>query len=163
MSLWCIFRANAKYLGRNANPHHLRGSIVRHGTELSNLKSNWALWKTGSLRYIFASCLRRNCANRCNANQTLCLHLPEWRNGRRAGFKILCPQGRVGSTPTSGTFPSGIEVVAARRSHICKIPIQSTVSLGFSHEPWAKLPRVARFFVLIQSTNHCLLASSSTV
>ena len=30
--------------------------------------------------------------------------VPEWRNGRRAGFKIQCPQGRVGSSPTSGTM-----------------------------------------------------------
>ncbi len=30
------------------------------------------------------------------------VHLPEWRNGRRAGFKIQCPQGCVGSSPTSG-------------------------------------------------------------
>src|SRR5439155_8596684 len=29
--------------------------------------------------------------------------LPEWRNGRRGGLKIRCPQGRVGSTPSSGT------------------------------------------------------------
>lgn len=29
--------------------------------------------------------------------------MPKWRNGRRAGLKILCPQGRVGSTPTFGT------------------------------------------------------------
>ncbi len=28
---------------------------------------------------------------------------PKWRNGRRAGLKIQCPQGRVGSTPTFGT------------------------------------------------------------
>ena len=28
---------------------------------------------------------------------------PEWRNGRRDGLKIRCPQGRVGSNPTSGT------------------------------------------------------------
>ncbi len=28
--------------------------------------------------------------------------LPKWRNGRRAGFKIQCPQGRVGSSPTFG-------------------------------------------------------------
>ncbi len=28
---------------------------------------------------------------------------PEWRNGRRDGLKIRCPQGHVGSTPTSGT------------------------------------------------------------
>lgn len=28
---------------------------------------------------------------------------PKWRNGRRGGFKIRCPQGRVGSSPTFGT------------------------------------------------------------
>ena len=28
------------------------------------------------------------------------LFLPEWRNGRRGGLKIRCPQGRVGSTPS---------------------------------------------------------------
>lgn len=32
--------------------------------------------------------------------------LPEWRNGRRDGLKIRCPQGRVGSSPSSGTFQS---------------------------------------------------------
>jgi hypothetical protein len=38
--------------------------------------------------------------------------MPEWRNGRRAGFKIQCPQGREGSTPSSGTeFSSGREVL----------------------------------------------------
>src|SRR5262245_61539873 len=30
---------------------------------------------------------------------------PEWRNGRRARLKIWCPKGRVGSSPTSGTWP----------------------------------------------------------
>ena len=31
---------------------------------------------------------------------------PEWRNGRRGGLKIRWSQGRVGSTPSSGTkFP----------------------------------------------------------
>ncbi len=29
---------------------------------------------------------------------------PKWRNGRRAGLKIQCPQGRVGSTPTFGIY-----------------------------------------------------------
>ena len=28
---------------------------------------------------------------------------PEWWNGRHGGLKIRCSQGRVGSTPTSGT------------------------------------------------------------
>ena len=30
--------------------------------------------------------------------------MPEWRNGRRAGLKIPCPQGHEGSTPSSGTI-----------------------------------------------------------
>ncbi len=33
-------------------------------------------------------------------------HLPEWRNGRRAGLKIRWAQARVGSSPTSGTHGS---------------------------------------------------------
>ena len=28
---------------------------------------------------------------------------PKWRNGRRAGLKIRCPHGRVGSSPTFGS------------------------------------------------------------
>ena len=31
------------------------------------------------------------------------MYWPEWRNGRRAGFKIQSGQPGVGSTPTSGT------------------------------------------------------------
>ena len=31
-------------------------------------------------------------------------HMPEWRNGRRGGLKIRWSQGRVGSTPSSGTI-----------------------------------------------------------
>ena len=34
---------------------------------------------------------------------TLMRSWPEWRNGRRDGLKIRCPEGRVGSSPTSGT------------------------------------------------------------
>jgi hypothetical protein len=30
-------------------------------------------------------------------------HVPGWRNGRRYGLKIRCPQGRAGSTPALGT------------------------------------------------------------
>ena len=29
--------------------------------------------------------------------------VPGWRNGRRRGLKIRCPQGRAGSTPAPGT------------------------------------------------------------
>src|SRR5829696_731526 len=35
---------------------------------------------------------------------------PVWRNGRRGALKMLCPKGRVGSTPTTGTS-------AARAAH----------------------------------------------
>ena len=45
---------------------------------------------------------------------------PEWRNGRRDGFKIRCSKGRVGSSPTSGTqairtlLPVGTRLVERR-------------------------------------------------
>ncbi len=35
--------------------------------------------------------------------------MPEWRNGRRGGLKILWGQPHVGSTPTSGTSVLPIE------------------------------------------------------
>ena len=35
---------------------------------------------------------------------------PEWRNGRRRGFKIRCPQKRAGSSPAFGTFFIGFGV-----------------------------------------------------
>ena len=34
--------------------------------------------------------------------------MPEWRNGRRDGLKIRCPQGRVGSSPSSGTLKNPV-------------------------------------------------------
>ena len=37
------------------------------------------------------------------AVRVLCAALPGWRNGRRMRLKIVCPQGRVGSSPTPGT------------------------------------------------------------
>lgn len=33
----------------------------------------------------------------------MCAPLAEWRNGRRGGFKIRCPQGHAGSSPASAT------------------------------------------------------------
>ena len=42
--------------------------------------------------------------------------MPEWRNGRRDGLKIRCPQGRVGSTPTSGTTGSNVLARMATRT-----------------------------------------------
>jgi hypothetical protein len=36
----------------------------------------------------------------------------EWRNGRRAGLRIRCPQGRGGSTPPSRTRSSGDTLLA---------------------------------------------------
>lgn len=50
---------------------------------------------------------------------------PEWRNGRRDGLKIRCPQGRVGSTPTSGT--TRLHVLTSRATRTL-----NTVSLTFS-------------------------------
>ena len=50
---------------------------------------------------------------------------PEWRNGRRDGLKIRCPQGRVGSTPTSGT--TRLRVLTSRAT-----PTLNTMSLTFS-------------------------------
>ena len=40
---------------------------------------------------------------------------PEWRNGRRGGLKIRCPQGRVGSSPTSGTVAAPFAACGADR------------------------------------------------
>jgi hypothetical protein len=37
--------------------------------------------------------------------------LPEWRNGRREGFKIPSWRQGVGSSPTSGIKPSYFDVV----------------------------------------------------
>ena len=34
--------------------------------------------------------------------------MPKWRNGRRAWFRTMCPQGRGGSTPPFGTIELGI-------------------------------------------------------
>ena len=36
-------------------------------------------------------------------NQAICISMPEWRNGRRTGLKILRRQLRAGSSPASGT------------------------------------------------------------
>ena len=44
------------------------------------------------------ACLRTPC--KASGKHTVVLWA-EWRNGRRWGLKIPCPQGRVGSTPTS--------------------------------------------------------------
>jgi hypothetical protein len=47
--------------------------------------------------------MRRSVLAESRRSCYFCLSLPEWRNGRRGGLKIRCPQGRVGSTPSSGT------------------------------------------------------------
>ncbi len=42
---------------------------------------------------------------------------PAWWNGRRGGFKIRCPRGRVGSSPTAGTIlPIISQIVLPRMS-----------------------------------------------
>ena len=44
--------------------------------------------------------------------------VPEWRNGRRGGLKIRWSQGRVGSTPSSGTtFSSSLPVISPRKKY----------------------------------------------
>ena len=52
---------------------------------------------------------------------TLAVHLPEWRNGRRGGLKILCWQQRVGSSPTSGTTCR----TSIRQVHDHQIPVET--------------------------------------
>ncbi len=48
------------------------------------------------------ACLRTSCKmHRVASDKNTVVLLAEWRNGRRWGLKIPCPQGRVGSTPTS--------------------------------------------------------------
>ncbi len=54
------------------------------------------------------------------------LFLPEWRNGRRGGLKIRCPQGRVGSTPSSGTLAFCFRSNPAKYA-FCKTLIDSTL------------------------------------
>ena len=50
---------------------------------------------------------QRNNAAVKSLNQKM-IQLPaEWRNGRRWGLKIPCPNGRVGSTPTSAIAQEG--------------------------------------------------------
>ena len=41
--------------------------------------------------------------------------------GRRAGFKIPCPQGRVGSIPTSGTFKNGLSFLEEDRFFVLNV------------------------------------------
>jgi hypothetical protein len=51
---------------------------------------------------------------------------PKWRNGRRAGFKIRCPQGRVGSTPTFGTQDLR-QIVEAPKKAVSPISLHQAV------------------------------------
>ena len=43
---------------------------------------------------------------------------PEWRNGRRGGLKIRWSQGRVGSTPSSGTILSPTSNTLLKRGRL---------------------------------------------
>ena len=54
---------------------------------------------------------------------------PEWRNGRRAGFKIQWPQGRVGSSPTSGTSCQASTYVSACLPRQCRAWIVGTAAM----------------------------------
>ena len=58
---------------------------------------------------VAADTLRRVASERAAA------HAPEWWNGRHGGLKSLCPQGRAGSSPASGTRLCPIRPAAALR------------------------------------------------
>ena len=71
--------------------------------------------RAGNSRQIFVRTVEQmlnTCDFRCTRNRRKCCpvrHLAEWRNGRRWGFKIPCPIGRVGSNPTSATYIQNTE------------------------------------------------------
>src|SRR5690606_9415844 len=60
--------------------------IFGHYDTTRDSLGGFLLTHVSTLRYSFPRC----CA-------------PDWRNGRRGALKMLCPKGRVGSSPTSGT------------------------------------------------------------
>lgn len=62
--------------------------------------SRWLRW--GRLRG-FLSAFRLTSVALSGINASLGIDLPEWRNGRRGGFKIHWGNPRVGSNPTFGT------------------------------------------------------------
>src|SRR6478736_774555 len=56
---------------------------------------------------------------------------PVWRNGRRDRLKLGCPQGRVGSTPTTGTTELSERVQEAKERMPRTRGIRSSISLLF--------------------------------
>jgi hypothetical protein len=84
------------------------------------------------------------CADR-NLAGGIASHKPEWRNGRRGGLKIRCPQGRVGSSPSSGiaktTGKNGVRDRTAPHAHPLK---GSTVGRIVGRSDLALLGRAAR-------------------
>lgn len=48
-------------------------------------------------------------------------YLPEWRNGRRVGLKIPCPNGRVSSNLTSGISQIVLSKVYLALKHISQV------------------------------------------
>jgi hypothetical protein len=63
---------------------------------------------------------------------------PEWRNGRRAGFKILCPQGRAGSSPASGTM---VQIAANCGNLMQKAPFSRGFSRFLGEAPFRAIER----------------------
>ncbi len=56
---------------------------------------------------------------------------PGWRNGRRGGFKIRCPKGRVGSSPTPGTWFTASKLsMMARPSAARPVVVRSASAVG---------------------------------
>ena len=87
----------ARIRGTGAGMEPPENAVLKDGVGNLSICCYRGLWHMGAVGYIlcFESVFIRR--------QTAESDLPEWRNGRRAGLKIQCPQGRVGSSPTSGT------------------------------------------------------------
>ncbi len=58
------------------------------------------------------------------------MNMPVWRNGRRTGLKIPSSQGRVGSTPTTGTTSLTLGVYRQAYIFIKVISFHLSLTLG---------------------------------
>lgn len=76
--------------------------------------------------------------------------MPEWCNGSHERLKISWPQGRVGSSPTSGTMSEKISKIAFL---YCLLPVLLLLTIYFNLNYSAILPR-DQFTDLAQSMMH---------
>ena len=66
----------------------------------------------------------------------------EWRNGRRAGFRCQCPQGRGGSNPPSRTLLLQADrcLVGVQEQFVCRWiwenPLGSVPPRAVTTQPW---------------------------